>query len=315
MFISGGAERRLLEMSGELLSSGPEADQERRVRSYFRKPESRIFYRLFLRGTKHFGYYPLGSRHLPMASAMRMMEDKLGTTLRLPPGSWVLDAGCGEGDVAIRMATKFGLHVEGVDLLEFSLDKAHQKARKLGLEDLLRFHRMDYANLRFPDQMFDGAYAMETLVHAFDHERTLHELLRVLKPGGKLVLFEYSLAPRHDQSTAEQASFDFIVEGGAMPSLPSFIHGAFPEILERAGFIAISVKDITERVMPMLKWFAQIGYVPYQLGRLLRLQGELVNCTSAVEGYRHRRVWRYNIVTAERPADLAAWSQFEGRQA
>jgi ubiquinone/menaquinone biosynthesis C-methylase UbiE len=142
---------------------------------------------------------------------------------------------------------------------------------------------------------------METLVHAFDHERALQELLRVLKPGGKLVLFEYSLAPRHDQSAAEQASFDFIVEGGAMPSLPSFIHGAFPEILERAGFVAVSVQDITDRVMPMLKWFAQIGYVPYQLGRLLGLQGELVNCISAVEGYRHRRVWRYNIVTAQRP--------------
>jgi SAM-dependent methyltransferase len=135
-------------MSGELLSSGPEADQERRVRRYFLKPESRILYRLFLRGTKHFGYYPPGSRRLSMASAMRMMEDKLGTTLKLPPGSRVLDAGCGEGDVAIRMATRFGLHVDGVDLLEFSLDKARKKARKLGLEDLLRLHRMDYADLR-----------------------------------------------------------------------------------------------------------------------------------------------------------------------
>jgi sterol 24-C-methyltransferase len=288
-------------MSGELLSSGPEADQERRVRRYFRKPESRILYRLFLGGTKHFGYYPPGSRRLSMATAMRMMEDKLGTTLKLPPGSRVLDAGCGEGDVAIRMATKFGLHVEGVDLLEFSLDKAHKKARKLGLEDLLRFHRMDYANLRFPDQTFDGAYTMETLVHAFDHERALQELLRVLKPGGKLVLFEYSIAPRHHLSAAQQASFDFSVEGGAMPSLPSFIHDAFPEVLERAGFIAVSVKDITERMIPMLKRFAQIGYVPCQLGRLLRLQGELVNCASAVQVYRHRSVWRYNIVTAERP--------------
>ena len=105
----------LLEMSGELLSSGPEAAQERRVRSYFRKPESRVLYWLLLRGTKHFGYYPPGSRRLSMARAMRMMEDKLGTTLKLPPGSWVLDAGCGEGDVAIRMATRFGLHVDGVD--------------------------------------------------------------------------------------------------------------------------------------------------------------------------------------------------------
>jgi sterol 24-C-methyltransferase len=288
-------------MSSELLSSGPEADQERRVRSYFLKPESRIFYRLFLRGTKHFGYYPPGSRRLSMVSAMRMMEDKLGTTLQLPPSSWVLDAGCGEGDVAIRMATKFGLQVEGVDLLEFSLDKARKKARKLGLEDSLGFHRRDYADLSFPDQTFDGAYTMETLVHAFDHERALQELFRVLKPGGKLVLFEYSIAPRHQLSPAQQASFDFSVEGGAMPSLPSFIHGAFPEILERAGFIAISVQDITEQMIPMLKRFAQLGYIPCQVGRLLRLQGELVNCTCAVQVYRHRSVWRYNIVTAERP--------------
>ena len=86
-----------------------------------------------------------------------------------------------------------------------------------------------------------------------------------------------------------------------MPSLPSFIHGAFPEILGRAGFVAVSVQDITERMIPMLKRFAQIGYVPCQLGKLLRLQGELVNCTSAVQVYRHRSVWRYNIVTADRP--------------
>jgi sterol 24-C-methyltransferase len=294
-------ERKLLEMSGELLSTGPEAEQERRVRSYFLKPESRILYRLVLGGTKHFGYYPAGSRRRSMAGALRTMEDKLGTTLALAPGLWVLDAGCGEGDVAIRMATEFGLHVEGVDLLELSLDKARKKARRRGLEQLLRFHRMDYANLSFPDQTFDGAYTMETLVHAFDHERALQELLRVLKPGGKLALFEYSIAPRDQMSAAQQASVDFSVEGGAMPSLPSFVHGAFPEILERAGFVAVSVTDITERMLPMLKRFAQIGYVPCRLGRLLRLQGALVNCTAAVQVYRHRSVWRYNIVTAERP--------------
>jgi sterol 24-C-methyltransferase len=199
------------------------------------------------------------------------------------------------------MATRFGLHVEGVDLLELSLDKARRKARRLGLEHLLRFHRMDYANLRFPDQTFDGTYTMETLVHAFDHERALQELLRVLKPGGRLALFEYSIAPRHQLSAAQQASVDFSVEGGAMPSLPSFVHGAFPEILGRAGFVAVSVQDITERMLPMLRRFAQIGYVPCQLGRLLDLQGQLVNCTAAVQVYRHRSVWRYNVVTAERP--------------
>jgi hypothetical protein len=83
----------------------PEHVHARRVVDYFRQPESRLSYRLLLGGTKHFGYYPEGSSGLSMAAAMRLMEDRLGATLALPPGSRVLDAGCGEGDVAIRLRT------------------------------------------------------------------------------------------------------------------------------------------------------------------------------------------------------------------
>ena len=173
----------------------PEADHARRVVGYYRTAESRLAYRLLLGGTKHFGYYPEGSSGLSMAAAMRLMEDKLGETLDLPPASRVLDAGCGEGDVAIRLVTRFDLEVDGVDLLEPNLRRARRKAARLGLTDSLRFHRLDYGDLPFPDQSFHGAYTMETLVHAFDHRQALRELGRVLKPGGTLALFEYSVPP------------------------------------------------------------------------------------------------------------------------
>jgi hypothetical protein len=91
----------------------PAADHARRVVAYYHKPESRLSYRLLLGGTKHYGFYPAGSRRLSMARAMRLMEDKLGVTLDLPPGSRVLDAGCGQGDVAVRLATRFDLEVDG----------------------------------------------------------------------------------------------------------------------------------------------------------------------------------------------------------
>jgi sterol 24-C-methyltransferase len=135
----------------------PEADHARRVVGYYRTPESRLAYRLLLGGTKHFGYYPEGSSGLSMAAAMRLMEDKLGETLDLPPASRVLDAGCGEGDVAIRLVHRFGLQVDGVDLLEPNLRLARRKAAQLGLTGSLRFHRLDYGDLPFPDQTFDGA--------------------------------------------------------------------------------------------------------------------------------------------------------------
>jgi sterol 24-C-methyltransferase len=279
------------------------ADHRRRVVGYYHKPESRLTYRLVLGGTKHFGYYPEGARGLSMAAAMRLMEDRVGTTLDLPPGSRVLDAGCGEGDVAIRLCRRFGLEVDAVDLLGFNIARARRKAARLGLVGWPRFHRLDYAELPFPDQTFDGVYTMETLVHAFDHRQALRELRRVLRPGGKLVLFEYSVPPREQLTREQGEALDFVVEASAMRSLPRFVHGGFPAMLEDAGFVAVASQDITARTTPMLRRLARICYLPYLLGRLLGARRALLNCTAAVESYRHREGWRYNVVTARRPRD------------
>jgi sterol 24-C-methyltransferase len=278
----------------------PQAEHARRVVGYYRSPESRLAYRLLLGGTKHFGYYPEGGGRLSMAAAMRRMEDKLGQTLALPPGARVLDAGCGEGDVAIRLGTRFGLEVDGVDLLEANLRRARAKAARLGLSASLRFHRLDYGDLALPDELFDGAYTMETLVHAFDHRRALAELRRVLKPGGTLALFEYSVPHRFQMTAEQREAFDFVVDRSAMRSLPAFAHGALPAILEEAGLEVVAVEDVTERIWPMLRRLARICSLPAAAGRLLGVRAAVLNSTALVEGYRHREGWRYNVVRARR---------------
>jgi sterol 24-C-methyltransferase len=86
-----------------------------------------------------------------------------------------------------------------------------------------------------------------------------------------------------------------------MHDLPGFVHGRFPALLHAAGFREVTVEDVSERMLPMLRRLSQVFGAPYQLSRLLRLQRRLVNALAAVEAYRHQEVWRYNIVTAGKP--------------
>jgi cyclopropane fatty-acyl-phospholipid synthase-like methyltransferase len=279
----------------------PDAGARQRVIDYYRHWESRWGYALLLRGTKHFGWYPPGRERIRMAAAQTLMSDQLGRALALPAGRLALDAGCGQGGVALRLAEEFGLRVEGVDILQGDIRRASRKAARRGAGDRVRFQVMDYGRLRFPDGHFDGVYTMETLVHAADSRAALAQFHRVLRPGGRLVLFEYSLAPRRLLTARQRQAFDAIIDRSAMHSLPTFVHGCFPALLQAAGFEQVAVQDVTERMLPMLRRLARRFWLPYQLSRALRLQRQVVNAMSAVESWRHRAVWRYNIVTAAKP--------------
>lgn len=278
-------------------------DSLQKVIKYFNTKESKWGYTLLLKGTKHFGYYPKGKEKISMSQAQKLMEDKLAEKLDLPTNSLVLDAGSGEGNVAFNLAKKYGLRIYGVDLLDFAVGKAISKSRNLDLQNKVKFKLGDYTKLDFPAKTFDGIYTMETLVHVPDYKKALKEFYRVLKPNGKLVLFEYSMASREQFTPKDLKIVDMINEESGMHSLPYFLHGKFPEILKNAGFENVMVNNITSHVIPMLKTFYLIAYIPYVVIKFLRLQRKFINATSAVEGYsRNIRngsdVWRYNIISA-----------------
>ncbi|MBI4096210.1 MAG: class I SAM-dependent methyltransferase [Candidatus Levybacteria bacterium] len=280
------------------------ADKLKKVIQYFNTKESKWGYALLLKGTKHFGYYPKGKEKISMSQAQGLMEDKLAEKLGLPANSLVLDAGSGEGNVAINLAKKYGLRIYGVDLLDFAVNKASSKSKELNLQNKVKFKLGDYTRLDFPDETFDGVYTMETLVHVPDYKKALKEFYRVLKPNGKLVLFEYSMCSKKNLTPKELKIvdiLDMVNEESGMHSLPHFLHNKFPEVLKNAGFNHVTVSNITSNIMPMLKTFYLIAYAPYMLIKFLGLQRKFINATSAVEGYRNIKkgdFWRYNIISA-----------------
>ena len=280
------------------------------LQKYYTAIESRLGYKLFLGGTRHFGYYTPGTKWpFPINAALRRMEDHLYDVLKLQPGSLVLDAGCGVCHVAMHLARK-GLRVHGIDIIDNHVNWAEREIRTNHLEQVVSVELMDYQNMSpLSSSSFDGVYTMETFVHATDPEKALVEFRRVLKPGGSLALYEYDHS-EYDRNTIEEdrrelmEAMEEVNRNAAMPANASFTQGTMERMLEEQGFVDIKSEDISENVKPMMRLFFLVAYIPYLIICFLGLKHWFVNTVAGVQGYRvlKRKLWRYVVVTAKKPS-------------
>jgi ubiquinone/menaquinone biosynthesis C-methylase UbiE len=97
------------------------------------------------------------------------------------PGQKILDAGCGDGTLAVEVASRCR-ELHAIDIAGNALGP---KARAL---PNLHFAKMNVEQLAFADGTFDQVVSVETLEHVLDPHRALAELHRVLKPRGRLVI-------------------------------------------------------------------------------------------------------------------------------
>lgn len=126
-------------------------------------------------------YEPLAIKHYDQAIA-RMLK-----LLAPAPGSEILDAGCGTGVHSVRVA-RAGFCVHAIDISPVALDKARQLAAGAGLNERIHLHRADLTQLPFPDHSFATIFSWGVVIHIYEIEQSLRELVRVLKPGGRLAL-------------------------------------------------------------------------------------------------------------------------------
>jgi SAM-dependent methyltransferase len=113
--------------------------------------------------------------------------------LNLKPGQHVLDIGCGSGRHTCEAYRLEGIIAVGADLNPEDLQQARQR---LEFHDRLGEHgggcwylsAADVRRLPFPNAFFQAVICSEVMEHIPDHDRALDELVRVLKPGGHLVV-------------------------------------------------------------------------------------------------------------------------------
>jgi len=112
----------------------------------------------------------------------------------LGPGGSVLDVATGTGDLAFDLAAVVGREgrVVGLDLTEEMLVRARRKADKLGLGDVCTFVQGNALDLPFDENEFDAATIAFGLRNVVDRERCLLEMKRVVRPGGRVLVLEFS---------------------------------------------------------------------------------------------------------------------------
>lgn len=136
--------------------------------------------------------YDFLNRFLSAGIDIWWRKKAIGQLKKLNP-KIILDVATGTADVAI-MTTSL-LHpdkITGIDISDGMLQIGRAKIKKQGLENTIELVNGDSETIKFADNTFD-AVTVAFGVRNFEHlEKGLSEIKRVLKPGGKLVVLEFS---------------------------------------------------------------------------------------------------------------------------
>jgi SAM-dependent methyltransferase len=130
-----------------------------------------------------------------------------------PPGSRVLEAGCGVGAQTVTLARRSpDASFVAVDLSEEALAAARQAARRARLTNV-EFQQGDLLDLPFAEGSFDHAFVCFVLEHLAEPVRVLKRLARLVTPGGTVTVIEgdHGSAYFHPDSAAARAAIECLV--------------------------------------------------------------------------------------------------------
>jgi ubiquinone/menaquinone biosynthesis C-methylase UbiE len=151
---------------------------------------------------------------------MRELRQRTATLAQLQPGETVLDIGCGTGTLALEVAGRVGRagRVAGVDPGREQIARARAKAARRHVP--IEFQIGVIEQIPFPDQTFDVVFSTLMMHHlpAPLKRQGLAEIARVLKPGGRLVIADFT---RKQERTGQAARFH--AGGSSMHDLAAIV--------------------------------------------------------------------------------------------
>ena len=161
------------------------------------------------------------------------------------PDMHILDVGCGIGGSTRRLSSETGCRVTGIDLSDEYIDVADRLTNLLNMQEQVKFEACSALELPFKDNFFDGVWSLQMNMNVEDKLAWLTETYRVLKPGGRAILYEVcghkNSPPHFPVPWAQDSTMSFL--------LPP---EAFRDAITSAGFDISVWNDKTEHAQKSL---------------------------------------------------------------
>jgi demethylmenaquinone methyltransferase/2-methoxy-6-polyprenyl-1,4-benzoquinol methylase len=175
-------------------------------------------------------------------------------------GKHILDLACGTGDLSIAVAgASASVRVTGGDFSSKMVEIGRAKVVAKGLDGRVIIELADALSLNYPDNRFDGATCAFGARNFADLDRGLSEMARVIKPGGRLVILEFTTPANPFFAALYKLYFTRILpfagglisgNGGAYRYLPDSVYkfpgpDEFSEKIRAGGFGDVTFTPLT----------------------------------------------------------------------
>ena len=181
--------------------------------------------------------------------------------LDIAPGERVLDVGCGSGavtrDIARRVGSR-GLAV-GVDPSPALLAIARDLAQETGLGARIEFREGGALQLPYPDLSFDAVVCVTVLSHVPRGEAAIPELVRVLRPGGRLGVFDLDTDMTAFTHPDRALTRRIVAAASDMTAVNGWLARQLPLLFQSAGIVDVRVRGFFPLETDLRSFYANMA--------------------------------------------------------
>lgn len=248
----------------------------------------------------HWGYWPDPARAALTAEDFRSASDSLTSKLLswadIRSGHTIVDVGCGfGGTIALINETLSGVSLTGVNIDSRQLERARREVTPRP-GNKIQFIEGNACHLPLGDKSFDAVLAVECIFHFPSRLQFFEHAYRVLRPGGRLVLCDFTYRPWGLPLIGALFLWnrrDILAVYGRGNSLESL--GGYRRLARKTGFQLTGIEDITKGTLPtyaVLRKFADsVGFSSRQF-----IRAQAVNEWASKCG-----AMRYEILAFQKP--------------